>query len=497
MELRLRGNMNPEPRTQNSDKTSGFWVLVSGFLLLASCATAARTPPAVSLGQFIDQAIVAPPFEHAIWGILIEESDGRVLYQRNADLLLIPASNRKLFVSAFAAQCLGVSTTIPTELWLNGFVLNETLHGDIVLKGHGDPSLGGRYEADRDVRLMPYLDAIRSRGITTVTGSIIGDVSRFDREIIPGSWENDDLGSYYAAPVDALTWNENVVGVQIDARDCSNVHVTTDPNFVEAQVSLLCVPRPEGSEEVVPRMRTDDRNTVQIIGFIDLKTASTLYGDLVAVERPGLYAAQALDDFLRRNGVEIRGEPTENADGRPWLDRLVSTDSPHLSLLLGTFLKVSDNLFGETFFKGSSGQVPASYEAAREREGLFLENEVGLSPTEYYFEDGSGLSTHNRVTSRAILKMLRYMTRPEHYGTFFQLLATPGEEGTLRRRLAGLETTMRGKTGTVNGVNALSGYVIGRDGNLRYFSIIANHHIGSSSDAVKIIDSIVRRITDF
>ena len=465
-------------------------------LLVASCATATRTKPAPDLGQFIDQAIVTPPFEHAIWGILIEEADGRVLYRRNADLLLVPASNRKIFVSAFAAQCLGVSTTIPTELWLNGFVLDETLHGDVVLKGFGDPSLGGRYEADRDVRLGPYLDALRSRGITTVTGSVVGDVSRFDSEIIPGSWENDDLGLYYAAPVDALTWNENVVGVQIDARDCSDIHVTTDPNFVQAEVSVLCVSRVEGSEAVVPRMRTDDRNTLQITGLIDLKTAATPYSDLVAVERPGLYAAQALDDFLQRNGIEIRGRPMENRDGRPWIERLASIDSPHLSLLLGTFLKVSDNLFGETFFKASSARIPASYEAARQRESLFLEHEVGLSPTEYYFEDGSGLSTHNRITPRGIVKMLRYLNR-ESYGTFFQLLATPGEEGTLRRRLAGMETTMRGKTGTVNGVNALSGYVIGRDGNLRYFSIIANHHIGSSSDAVKIIDSIVRRIADF
>src|SRR5688572_17965222 len=202
MELRLRKTQKPETRNQKSGgrrSFSGFWVLISGFFLLVSCATATRTTPAPDLGQFIDQAIVAPPFDHAIWGILIEEADGRVLYQRNADLLLIPASNRKLFVSAFAAQCLGVSTTIPTELWLNGFVLNDTLHGDVVLKGYGDPSLGGRYEADRDVRLVPYLNSLRSRGITTITGSIIGDVSRFDREIIPGSWENDDLGTYYAA----------------------------------------------------------------------------------------------------------------------------------------------------------------------------------------------------------------------------------------------------------------------------------------------------------
>lgn len=476
------------------------WCPRNILLLIALVATGCATTPAsrrVPLPQFIGQTTAESPFHQALWGILIEEEDGPVLYSRNADVLMMPASNRKLFVSALASSCLGVASSIPTELWIDGWVSGESLFGNLVLKGFGDPSLGGRYDADRDARLQPLLDALRDRGITYVTGSVIGDVSRFDRETIPGSWKYDNLGSSYAAPVDALAWNENAVGVLLDARDCASPFVTTDPHIVSVQIELNCAPRADTEEEVTPSIRAQQGNLLRVEGELDLETALKPYLDLVGVEDPGLYAAAAVDDFLERNGIEIAGAPLVQAEPREWTEKAATIESPPLYLLLGTFLKVSQNLYGEMFFKASARELPASYEGARAVERMFLINEVGLSGTDFGWADGSGLSVENLVSPRAIVKLLRYMNRPETFELYYQLLATPGEEGTLQRRLAGLEMTMRGKTGTIDGVNALSGYVIGRKGRLRYFSIIANHHIGSSSSATAIIDGIVRRIADF
>lgn len=475
--------------------------LKSLFVLLASlclgaCATVAAPEKQPSLGEFIDQAIAAPPFDRALWGILVEEEDGRILYQKNADILMMPASNRKLFVAALTAECFGLDSTIPTELWLEGIVEQGTLYGDLVLKGFGDPSLGGRYYHDRDVVFAPLLEAVRSRGIQRILGNVIADVSSFDRESIPGSWKYDNLGSAYAPPVDALAWNENVVGVLLDARDCTAIHATTDPHFVPTQADLSCVPT-EPDDEIVPQMRTDLENNLRIQGRIDQDNAAQIYIDLVAAENPGLYAAEAFDDFLRRNDIDILGLAMINVEPREWSEMLATVQSPPRYLLLGTFLKASQNLYGEMFFKAVSRQNPVSYKAARRVESAFLVNEVGLQPTDFDFADGSGLSVENYVTPRAIVKLLRHMTRPERRGIYHDLLATPGEEGTLRSRLSGLESTFRGKTGTIDGVNALSGYLIGPEGYLRYFSVIANHHIGEPSAALKIIDSIARRLADF
>ena len=161
--------------------------LIIAALLLTSCATTSTPPP--SLAKNIDAAIHRAPFNHAFWSILIEEEDGRVLYSRNADKLTIPASNRKLFVSATTAECLGLDSQLITEIWRDG--------EDLILRGDGDPSLGS-WRYDRSSELETLAATLRERGITRVR-NVIADVSSFDRNLIPGSWKVGNLGSDYAA----------------------------------------------------------------------------------------------------------------------------------------------------------------------------------------------------------------------------------------------------------------------------------------------------------
>ena len=101
------------------------------------------------------------------------------------------------------------------------------------------------------------------------------------------------------------------------------------------------------------------------------------------------------------------------------------------------------------------------------------------------------------MTPAAIVSLLRWMNAPARRGIFWSILATPGEEGTLRRRLVPLAARLRGKTGTINGVNALSGILAGTHGGYRYFSVVLNHHIADSPIATRAIDAIVNAIADF
>ena len=119
-------------------------------------------------------------------------------------------------------------------------------------------------------------------------------------------------------------------------------------------------------------------------------------------------------------------------------------------------------------------------------------NEVGLGEKTFRFVDGSGLAPDDLVTPAAIVKMLRWMNEPSRRGIYWNLLPRPGErEGTLRSRLVPLADRLRAKTGTVAGVNSLAGIIAGRNGGYRYFAVIVNHHIGSSSAASRLIDDIV------
>jgi D-alanyl-D-alanine carboxypeptidase/D-alanyl-D-alanine-endopeptidase (penicillin-binding protein 4) len=380
-------------------------------LLSASCATTQQP----SLATSIDAAIQRPPFDHAFWSILVEDDDGRVLYSRNADKLTIPASNRKLFTSATVTECLGIDGQLVTEVWRDG--------DDLILRGDGDPSLGSwRYERSGDFDALAL--TLRARGITRVR-DVIADVSLFDRTMLPGGWKLGNVGSDYAAPVDALTWGENEIPV--------------------------------------------DR----------------------AVADPGLHAATALRDALFMRDIEITGVPRVNTEPRAWSERVTTIRSPFIGQLLMTVLKNSHNLYAEMLLKRAGG---GTYDGGFARERAFLTGAPRIDGEWFRFVDGSGLAPDDLVTPQATVRILRWMNDPSRRSFWWATLAQPNNEGTLRRRLAAYEQRLRGKTGTINGVAALSGILQMADGRFRYFVVVVNHHGGDGDGAVQIIDEVVAKI---
>src|SRR3954449_4349075 len=141
-------------------------------------------------------------------------------------------------------------------------------------------------------------------------------------------------------------------------------------------------------------------------------------------------------------------------------------DSPPLSLFLTTMLKNSQNLYAEILFRDAGGA---------DAERRFV-NEIGIDPNDIRFVDGSGLSPDDLVAPAAVVQLLRWMNAPPRRGAWWLLLATPNEEGTLHHRLVELEPRLRGKTGTLEGVSALSGIIAMPRGGYRYFSIIVDHN---------------------
>lgn len=356
----------------------------------------------------IDEIVAKAP--RAIWFVRVEDESGEVLYERNSGQLAIPASVRKLATSATVADCLGLGAQMQTELWRDG--------DDLILRGDGDPSFGS------DV-IGQFVDAVRARGIRRVR-TIVADVSRFDRVVIPYQWKMGNLTSSYAAPVDALVYDENILPDE-------------DP-----------------------------------------------------VASPGLFAAQRFREALSFAGIEAESIRVQY-EPREWNQRIAAIASPVLYDLLATVLKPSHNLYAETLYKRASAS--GSYEESREIETFFLTS-IGIDKSEFRFVDGSGLAPDDLVAPTAIIKILRWMNAPERRGVWWNLLAAPGEqEGTLRRRLLPLADRLRGKTGSVAGVNSLAGIVRGREGGYRYFVIAVNHN--TQAGTLPLIDAIVAHLSEF
>jgi len=198
--------------------------LAIALLVLTGCATTQQQP------NRIDQLINTPPFDHAVWGIDVEDESGHVVYALNAHRLEMPASNRKLFSSATAANCLGLTTQLDTELWQDG--------DDVIVKGDGDPSFGSqRHES---TGFAPFVAALQQRGVTHVRDIVI-DVTRFDRVTIVPSWEVGDLPTTDAVPVDSIAYDENVIGDQAAVDDAINagMHFKDELTFAGIRVDGL------------------------------------------------------------------------------------------------------------------------------------------------------------------------------------------------------------------------------------------------------------------
>lgn len=374
-------------------------VLALGIIFTA-CTTTKIAPPSIN----------TPPFDKALWSILIEDDDGKVLYAHEPDKLMIPASNRKLYAAATIATCLGTATQLHTEVFRDG--------DDLIVKGDGDPSLGSwRYSREDDFDHLAQM--LRTQGITHVRDIVI-DVSAFDRVTIPGGWKYGNLGSDYSAPVDAIAWGEN-----------------------------------------------------------------ELPGDRAATD-PAMNAGSVLREALILRGIDVTGMRV-NTEPRAWSTKVADLPSPFIGQLLETVLKNSHNLYAEMLLKRSSN---GTYDASFEREHMLLTAEAHMQSDGFRFVDGSGLAPDDLLTARNTIRVLRWMNDPSRRDYWWATLAQPGGDGTLRRRLTALSDRLRGKTGTINGVNALSGIIAMPSGRYRYFSIMVNHHIGDSDEAVRIIDAI-------
>lgn len=451
---------------------------------------AVAPPSTPSLSSFIEKEISRIPFGHAVWGIHVEDGDGTLLYSHQGDRLMIPASNRKLFTAALNEACFALDSTIPTELWIDGEIEQGTLEGDVVIKGYGNPAFIGRYdEASKDAALLPFFAALEEAGIRRIAGDVIGDGSAFDRDVFHGSWQLEDVGTSDQTPIDALSFNENVAGLFFTLPTCGEDEAAwSDPWFVPARADLEC------GEARSLRYFSTAENEVGVEGSVSAPIADTEV-ELVSIRDASLYAAQGLHAELTRRGIVIRGDARAGIAPSSAV-KIATIDSPILAELLSTMMKASQNLYADALFKRMGGS-PATWEGALSVERSFLVDEVGISGEEFSFADGSGLSLRNFVTPRAVVKLVRWLHAPPRAGANRVIFTTPGESGTLRTRLGDLEDRVRGKTGTLTGVSALSGWIEGEDGGVRYFSIIVNHYAASARAAREVTDAIVNEIARF
>jgi D-alanyl-D-alanine carboxypeptidase/D-alanyl-D-alanine-endopeptidase (penicillin-binding protein 4) len=433
-------------------------------------------------------------------GIVIQSlREGSVWYERNPEILFLPASNQKLLTSAAILNALGPDWRYATLLLRAGTVdAKGTLRGSLYLKGSGDPLL-------EDEALDEFVQAVKRAGIRRLAGRVLGDDSRFDRRRYGDGWAWDDMPWYYSAQISALNLNENLVRVKTEpgAKPGDPVRVTVTPDEGYVKVVLRAKTGPKGSKSALFIGRELGRNRITVDGALaqDAKPEEHRPAP-ITVESPARYAAVVLTSKLRRAGVRVDGEGREGVAPQTGAVEIGRHLSPPLKEILKRLNKPSDNLVAECMLKtlgAEKGTTGAGTTAAGREAALAWFKSIGMDPNGVDMADGSGLSRQNYVSPRNLAKLLQTMYTHPSAQVFLDSLPVAGVDGTLRNRMKGTpaEKNCRAKSGYVSGVSSLSGYVTTKDGEPLLFVILMNNHRARNAVAMAVQNKIVELLASW
>ncbi len=489
-----------------------------------SIATSTPTPitisdprqPKISLyvQSKVNGILANPMLRRGRIGVRIDWLDKNVsIYSRNSDAYFMPASNMKSFSVATAIDSLGPNFRFITSVYANEKPDSlGTIRGSLIVFGRGDPSFSTSFsEGDYYKELDELAEKIVQAGVKKIEGGILGDETYFNTEPIPSGWEWDDLQWYYGAEVSSLTINDNAVDLKIfPAADATPCGVSISPVNTQFRIINKCQTGPAGTPRKIGVKKRLDENVVEITGTMPIGDAG--YSGSITASRPGRLFVELLTQRLQLKGIAVAGGSRvinryERA-GTPLqtetLVELARHESPPLSLISQKTMKPSQNLYTELILRvlGEERGDKTDKEKTSEQKGIEivqgLLRKAGAEPESVVQYDGSGLSRHNLITPDSAVKLFSYMSKSPNSSVWRNSLTIGGVDGTLKRRFIGTsaQSNVRGKTGTIDQVSALSGYVTAKSGEQFVFSVLTNN-LPNSRLRTSVIDDIVVALSDF
>ncbi len=460
-------------------------------------ASPTPAPPSFHFTAALDEQVRAARRVAPAIGVHVVELDaGETVYSWSADEPRIVASNTKLFTTAAALDALGPGYFFETRLLARGRVAGGVLLGDLGVVGGGDPSISGRGNGDPYAVFRDWAAALRARGVGRVEGDLLLDHGLFDDGLVHPDWPPDQLTSWYEAPVAGLSFSDNCVLVRVwpgGKGGGARVELVPPVPLLELENSARTVASSRGQFVHIGRRG----NRIEVRGKI-------WYGSgpvetWVTVPDPVAWFGAAVRDAFSREGVEILGQPVpvERLPGPLW--RRVAVHRSDLLEAVRVTNKRSQNFYAESLLKVLAAErcdLGTWRHGVREVED-FLAG-IGIPRGGFTMADGSGMSRANRFTPRQVTTLLRHMYAHPAGAEFVQSMPYGGEDmGSWKKRLADppYAGNVYAKTGTLDGVSALSGYARALSGKTYAFSILCNQ-ARSAADARRAQDRIVMALVD-
>ncbi|HEY7428937.1 MAG TPA: D-alanyl-D-alanine carboxypeptidase/D-alanyl-D-alanine-endopeptidase [Gemmataceae bacterium] len=407
------------------------------------------------LDAHIQEIIGRPEYKHSRWGLLVVDVDnGKPVCAHNADELFVPASVTKLFTCAAALATFGPDHRFRTPVYRRGKLVEGTLKGDLILVAKGDPTLGGRTDANGHLvfknsdhtyatftSTLPELTEtdplaglralarqVRDSGIRKVEGDVLIDDRLFALSFGSGS------GPKIVTPI---VVNDNLLDVLITpgkaVGERATVQVRPSNDFIHVDVQVETVAKEEKANITVEWISLD-----RYVLRGRIPAGSRPLVRICPVTNPALFARGLFIEMLRREGVSVKVSPLNRTtatlpdkDGYAGLSTVARYESPPLSELLKVILKVSHNLYASTLpllLAAKHGQRTLAEGMAREGKVLA---DLGVNVKDLTLESGAGGGACDHVTPRATVQLLQIMARRPDFSVYRAALPILGVDGTL------------------------------------------------------------------
>lgn len=422
-----------------------------------------------------------------------------VLYQRDPEIPRTPASNLKLVTTSAFLNTMGKDFRFRTIVLLKG--------EDLVIWGDGDPTLGDatllkKFNWTSTTAFEKWAEDIKALGVTQIRNVIIDD-NVFDQEFVHPNWPADQADLWYLAGVGGLNLNTNCLDVTAIPRGRGLCGISLDPPTAYATLHNGCV---AGTKNAIGLVRTPGTNNIDVRGEADTPTTVS-----VTIYDPPMYAGTVIAETLARKGITINGKVMRdrtdqqqymaaNAEQRKaW--KVVTGHVTDLPTVLARTNQDSMNMYAESLCKRlghEESKQPGSWANGTAAMGAYL-RQLNIPQNQFSFDDGCGLSKKNTISPMALTTVLLSDYYGNYQETFLNSLSIAGRNGTLSGRFRGSDLRDRviGKSGYVDGVSALSGFLRGKDGQWYAFSILMNGIPNGSNSTIKVLqEKIVEAVDD-
>ncbi|MFC1586364.1 D-alanyl-D-alanine carboxypeptidase/D-alanyl-D-alanine-endopeptidase [Fibrobacterota bacterium] len=399
-----------------------------------------------------------------------------------------PASCLKLLVTAAAIHSFPVNSFPKTKIELKGSLKNKKFEGELKVTGGGDPNISARYFLDEGSVLDVWADSIRSLGIDTLQGDVVVSDAHFSGASKPTVWKREHFDKWFGAEVSALSYNDNCFTIKVlpGEKEYAPVipEIKPDIGYIDTLNNAITVP---GRGKNLVFILHPDSNLVILTGTMGLEAEEIR--TTLPVRNPTLYFKTAFTRALERSGILLRPGTGKGKTNKTFKALTFST-VPFINIM-EEINQRSQNLHAEMLLRNlgklvkKSGTAQAGIQAEKE----FLHG-LGIDSSHFQIVDGSGLSHLNKVKPRAMTELLVRMARHCYADDYMQTMVTPGLHGVRSLRLRNLGEVLKVKTGYINQVQGLCGYLFSSDNDTLAFSIFFNDYSMNPRKASNFVDSL-------